>query len=81
MDNFIKKENFAKRTGLIENYNLGHSARFTNKILCKSFGEDYFNYGTITYWFRKLKSGDYNLDVKERSGRPILVDKNQNFEI
>ena len=49
MDNFIKKEKFAKRTGLIENYNLDHSARFTNKILCKSFGEDCVNYGTITY--------------------------------
>ena len=44
----------------------------TNSI-CTTYGENALDFRTCQNWFAEFKSGDFNLNDKERSGRPVEV--------
>ena len=46
------------------------SAREAHQEISQIYGESAVSYPTITYWFRRFKSGNFSVEDKERSGRP-----------
>ena len=50
------------------------NASQATKAICSVFGDDALNERTCRYWFARFKTGDYDLNDKERSGRPVEAD-------
>lgn len=51
-------------------FNQKKSAAQSQRLLVEIYGELAPNISTCQYWFRRFKKGDFNVQDKERSGRP-----------
>lgn len=52
----------------------GINVSVTTESICKVYGKNAVTAKTVRKWFAKFKRGDFNLEDKPRSGRPIKVD-------
>lgn len=58
---------------LLYEYQLGHSAKEALQNIHQALGQDAVSRTTCFDWFNRFRSGDYSLEDKERSGRPVEV--------
>ncbi|CAK9833778.1 Histone-lysine N-methyltransferase SETMAR [Anthophora retusa] len=58
-------------------YKLGHKAAAATRNINSAFGEYTINERTVQHWFKKIRSGDENLEDEDDRGRPSLVDNDQ----
>lgn len=69
MSNYVP-EKVVLRGSLITFFLLKKSAAESHRLLGEAYGEHTPSIKTCEYWFRRFKSGDFNVEDKERSGRP-----------
>lgn len=51
-------------------FHLGKNTTDTLDQITKAYGSGSVSYATVKNWFKKFKKGDFELEDKERSGRP-----------
>jgi histone-lysine N-methyltransferase SETMAR len=59
---------------LLYEFQLGHNAALASRNICTVFGEDSVKERHCQKWFCKFRDGDFSLDDKPRSGRPVEWD-------
>ena len=59
---------------MLYEFQLGKNAAQAAKTICSVFGDDALSESTCQRWFGRFKTGDCNLNDKERSGKPIEPD-------
>lgn len=52
-------------------FNLKNNATQATKTICSVYGEDALDVRTCQNWFTRFRSGDFDLNDKEHTGRPI----------
>ena len=55
-------------------FNLKKSAAEAHRLLQEAYGEGYVDDSSVRGWFRRFKSGDFDVEDKERSGRPQIFE-------
>lgn len=68
----LTKEHF--RHVLLFYFNQKKCAAESHRILVDTYGETVPTKSTCEYWFRRFKSGDFDVSDKERSGQPKRFD-------
>lgn len=58
------------REALLFCFNWKKKAAESHRLLCEVYGEHAPSQQTCEYWFRRFKSGDFDVDDKERPGQP-----------
>lgn len=53
------------------------SAADSHRIICETYGENIIDVRTCANWFKRFKSGDFDISDKERSGRPAVVEEDK----
>ena len=56
-------------------FHRGQKAVEAARDICSVYGEGTIGESTAQKWFAKFKNGDFNLNDKSRSGRPLLLDQ------
>ena len=56
-------------------FKLGNTAAHTAVELCEAFGPSYVSVKTVERWFKKFRSGDFNLEDAHMAGRPNEIDQ------
>ena len=56
-------------------FKLGDTAAHTTVDLCEAFGPFCVSVKTVERWFKKFRSGDFNLEDAHRAGRPNEIDQ------
>ena len=51
-------------------FNLGKNTTETLDQITQAYGADTVSYATVKNWFKKFRNGEYDLEDKQRSGRP-----------
>lgn len=59
---------------LLYEYQLGHSATLATRNICTAIGSGTLNLTTTYRWFKRFNDGDYSLENRPGSGRPLEVD-------
>lgn len=59
----------------------GTNAAGAMRAICDVYGEGSITQSTCSYWFRRFRSGDFNLDDAFRSGRPDEANDEQILEL
>lgn len=59
---------------LLHEYKLGRKASETTRNINQAWGNDTAKERTVQRWFKQFDSGDFNLDDKQRTGRPSACD-------
>ena len=59
---------------LIYFFNLKKSAAEAHRLLVETYGEAAFSERSFREWFQKFKNDEYDIDDKERSGRPKVYE-------
>lgn len=59
---------------MLYEFHQGKNASQTTKAICSVYGEDALEERTCRNWFARFKSGDFDLNDKDRSGRPLEAD-------
>ena len=59
---------------LLHEFRLGHSAAEAHRNLCQAEGEEVMSVQTCLNWYKRFQSGDFSLEDKEKSGRPVEID-------
>ena len=54
-------------------FNSKKNATEATNFICTTYGENALDVRSCQNWFTKFRSGDFNLNDKERSGRPVEV--------
>ncbi|EGI69065.1 Mariner Mos1 transposase, partial [Acromyrmex echinatior] len=57
---------------LIYFFNLKKSAAEAHRLLVKAYGEAALSEKSYREWFQKIKNGEFDVEDKERSGRPKM---------
>lgn len=55
-------------------FKLSHSASDAYRNICQVYGEDALSKATAYSWYNRFDKGDFSVDDKPRSGRPIEID-------
>ena len=55
---------------MLYEFRQGHNATKTTEAICSVYGVDALNVHVCQKWFAKFRSGDFDLEDKERSGKP-----------
>ena len=55
-------------------FNLKKSAAEAHRLLQEAYGEGCVDDSSVRGWFRRFKSGDFDVEDKERSGRPQIFE-------
>lgn len=69
MSNFVPKKEYLRGI-LLHYYLMKKTAAESHRILEEVYGEHALAEATCREWFRRFKSGDYDVEDKERPGRP-----------
>ena len=59
---------------LIYFFNLKKSAAEAHRLLVERYGEAALSGRTCREWFQKYKNGEFDIEDKERSGRPKVYE-------
>ena len=59
---------------LIYFFNLKKSAAEAHRFLVETYGEAASSERSCREWFQKFKNGEFDIEDKERSGRPKVYD-------
>jgi len=62
------------REVLLYFFDMKKSAVASHRLLVEAYGEAALSETTCRDWFRRFKSGDFDMEDKERTGRPKLVE-------
>jgi len=62
------------REVLLYFFSMKKSAVASHRLLVEAYGEAALSETTCRDWFRRFKSGDFDVEDKERAGRPKLVE-------
>jgi len=65
-------ERFQIRTCILYECKLQHKAKVTHGNILKVFREDPITLRSIQLLYKKFRSGDFDVQEKERPGRPSL---------
>lgn len=69
MENVVPKKSFLR--GILFHYFfMKKSAAESHRILVELYGGNALSETTCRDWYRRCKSGDFDVEDKERSGRP-----------
>jgi len=55
----------------------GKNAAQTAKKICIAYGDSAVGESTVRKWFTRFRNGNFDLEDRERSGRPAIVDDDQ----
>jgi len=69
MSDFIPTKQHLREV-LIYLFNLKKSAYVSHQLLVNTYGDHALSKSTCEFWFRRFKSGDFDVSDKERSGTP-----------
>ncbi|KAG5347204.1 NOP58 protein, partial [Acromyrmex charruanus] len=58
-------------------FNLKKSAAEAHRLLVEAYGEAALSETSCRKWFQKFKNGEFDVEDKERSGRPKVLDENK----
>ena len=64
---------------LIYFFNSKKSAAEAYRLLVKTYSEATLSEGRFREWFQKFKNDEFNIEDKERSGRPKVYENAQRF--
>jgi len=59
---------------MLYEFRQGKNAAQATKAICSVYGDDALNERNCRNWFARFKTGDFDLNDKERSGRPVEAD-------
>lgn len=59
---------------LVYFFNLKKSAAEAHQLLVEAYGEGALSERTCREWFQKFKNGDFDVEDKDRSGRPKIYE-------
>lgn len=59
---------------LVYFFNLKKSAAEAHQLLVEAYGEGTLSERTCREWFQKFKNGDFDVEDKDRSGRPKIYE-------
>lgn len=59
---------------LVYFFNLKKSAAEAHRLLVEAYGEGALSERTCREWFQKFKNGDFDVEDKDRSGRPKIYE-------
>ena len=59
---------------LVYFFNLKKSAAEAHRLLGETYGEAASSEGSCREWFQKFKNGEFDIEDKERSGRPKVYE-------
>ena len=65
---------------MLYDYKSGLGAKQSSERISKAFPGDHASYSTVTYWFRRFKTGDESLDDDDKSGRPTTSGCSDNVD-
>lgn len=65
------------RTCLLYDYKSGMKPSDSYRRMVHSFGEGVVSMSTVHDWFKKFKAGHYEVEDKERSGRPSVLNNDE----
>ena len=66
---------------MIYEFNLKKNATKATESICTAYGTDALDVRTCQNWFARFKAGDFDLNDKERAGRPMKADDDQLEEL
>ena len=66
---------------MLYEFNLKKNAVQATKSICSAYGQGALQLRTCQNWFARFKTGDFDLNDKERSGRPVEDDDDQLEEL
>ena len=56
---------------MLYEFNLKKNATQSTKSICSAYGDDALDVRTCQNWFARFNAGDFDLNDKERTGRPV----------
>ena len=68
----VKKE--LLRYSMLYDFHVSLKAAESYRRLCQAFGEDVVSQQKVNNWFKRFKSGNYNIEDETQSGRPSELD-------
>lgn len=66
---------------LQHHYDQGEKAKQAAKKICEVYGPNTVSNTTAKEWFRRFRSGNFDVEDAPRSGRPIAVETDKIMEI
>ena len=63
------------RNCMLYEFHQDKNALQATKAICLVYGEDALNERTCQNWFARFKTGDFDLNDKVRTGRPLEVER------
>lgn len=55
-------------------YDKGENARQTSKIVNGVYGDDTVTENYVQFWFRRFRSGNFDVKDAPRTGRPVVIE-------
>jgi len=56
---------------MLYEFNLKKNATQSTKSICSAYGDDDLDVRTCQNWFARFNAGDFDLNDKERTGKPV----------
>ena len=56
---------------MLYQFHQGKKASQATRAICSAYGEDALDERTCRNWFARFRAGDFDLEDKERTNRPI----------
>ena len=56
---------------MLYEFNLKKNTTQSTKSICSAYGDDALDVRTCQNWFARFNAGDFDLNDKERTGRPV----------
>lgn len=66
---------------ILHEFRLGHSVDQTVTNLCQAEGRDVVSRSTVDRWFIRFRQGDFSLEDKPKSGRPLSINVDELLQL